>query len=488
MATRQPGQDGRSKLASWSVDDVCQMLSDLELASISAKFKENAVNGPDLEDLSEQDLQTCLGLTPLQARKVRRKVAELSGNVPSNPQAQGTTTALQPATPAKQASVPFQANAHNSTTPPPAKQSQFKKSDLEEYRNLSQRIDQLQRERVEEATAPQELRLRQLQQILGATQQQLATCQTEAAGEAEKHKDIDDGAWYPGKLIRGKGHHKEKQERLSRAAAEADAKVQKVTAQLQRVQADIAAQSVTVQDLHAKVQELKQLQAAQAALIERLFAGATPASDAVEDQLEAQVKQLAQRQQEAERALAPYVVGGKEVNAAARQLDQAQQELARAFGMSGIDLANDFIRPGIGPGGLGGLAADIAKRRSMDNAQQLVATAVHHIRQARMALPMLPGITEACVDQLDRVFGDIVFDNIFSDMRARRDIMNAQSAVESMARDVHYTVRWAQEAIAKLQADVDAHRINRTGVTAQLHSRRLGLLELACKQVAAAHT
>jgi len=56
--------------ACWSLDEVSQYLDFLGLRHIEEKFKENAVDGAMLVDLSEEDLCKELGLLKLQAKKL----------------------------------------------------------------------------------------------------------------------------------------------------------------------------------------------------------------------------------------------------------------------------------------------------------------------------------------------------------------------------------------------------------------------------------
>lgn len=60
--------------AAWSVDDVVSYLEGLSLAHVAPKFRDNGVDGAFLLELSEEDLAKELGLTTLQARKVKARL------------------------------------------------------------------------------------------------------------------------------------------------------------------------------------------------------------------------------------------------------------------------------------------------------------------------------------------------------------------------------------------------------------------------------
>lgn len=64
----------------WSVDDVCDFLQNLELGHLQPKFKENAVSGSDLSSgLTEEDFINELGVTKLQYRKIQTGMTSLAG-------------------------------------------------------------------------------------------------------------------------------------------------------------------------------------------------------------------------------------------------------------------------------------------------------------------------------------------------------------------------------------------------------------------------
>lgn len=60
----------------WSVNEVIEYVHNLGLSRASSSFQSNAVDGEMLCALSEADLQSELGLTVLQARKIRARLPE----------------------------------------------------------------------------------------------------------------------------------------------------------------------------------------------------------------------------------------------------------------------------------------------------------------------------------------------------------------------------------------------------------------------------
>ena len=60
--------------ASWTVDDVVKYLESLSLDHVASKFRHNGVDGAFLLELAEEDLVLELGLTQLQARKVKSRL------------------------------------------------------------------------------------------------------------------------------------------------------------------------------------------------------------------------------------------------------------------------------------------------------------------------------------------------------------------------------------------------------------------------------
>lgn len=68
--------DAKRNCKQWEIDDVCQYLARLGLGHVEAKFRENAIDGEMLAELNEADMQSELGLTLLQARKVRARLPQ----------------------------------------------------------------------------------------------------------------------------------------------------------------------------------------------------------------------------------------------------------------------------------------------------------------------------------------------------------------------------------------------------------------------------
>ena len=60
--------------ASWRVDKVVEFLHKIELGHLEAIFRENGVDGRFLSELQEDDLVGELGLTKLQARKLKSRL------------------------------------------------------------------------------------------------------------------------------------------------------------------------------------------------------------------------------------------------------------------------------------------------------------------------------------------------------------------------------------------------------------------------------
>ena len=60
--------------ASWRVDEVVEFLHEIELGHLEPIFRENGVDGRFLSELPEADLVQELGLTKLQARKLKSRL------------------------------------------------------------------------------------------------------------------------------------------------------------------------------------------------------------------------------------------------------------------------------------------------------------------------------------------------------------------------------------------------------------------------------
>ena len=69
----KPAAKRTARVEDWSVDDVLNYIRMLSLEHVQDKFRENAVDGLMLLEVSEEDLRNELGLTP-QARKVKSRL------------------------------------------------------------------------------------------------------------------------------------------------------------------------------------------------------------------------------------------------------------------------------------------------------------------------------------------------------------------------------------------------------------------------------
>ena len=61
----------RKKFVDWTADDVATWLGQLELSHLAPSFLDSAVDGALLSELTQEELVSELGLTKLQARKVK---------------------------------------------------------------------------------------------------------------------------------------------------------------------------------------------------------------------------------------------------------------------------------------------------------------------------------------------------------------------------------------------------------------------------------
>ena len=62
------------KVATWSVDDATAYLQRLDLGRLEECIRDNGVDGLMMQELSGGDHVQLLGLTPLQAKKVRQRL------------------------------------------------------------------------------------------------------------------------------------------------------------------------------------------------------------------------------------------------------------------------------------------------------------------------------------------------------------------------------------------------------------------------------
>lgn len=171
-------------------------------------------------------------------------------------------------------------------------------------------------------------------------------------------------------------------------------------------------------------------------LLEQLFAGPTP-SYPTEDEYEQNLAQTRQRLDNIQMLAKREQYVTNSLQKAHRCLIAAVQELQSALQMNTFDM---FSRGGY---------ADWAVHSSLANARNLAAKAQFLVTEVRRIEPTIPHLGDIHIEQDNLVF-NIVFDNIFTDLRMRQLIQQSYGKIHRAAILLQNTI--LPEVVNRLQA------------------------------------
>ncbi|PSC72099.1 hypothetical protein C2E20_4619 [Micractinium conductrix] len=452
----------------WSVQQVSDWLtSSLELpATVATEFQANAIGGPELVTLSDEDLTNELGLTSLQARKVRRALVELGVAAPAAPAA--ATPAVAPAM-APAAPPPAAAPA---VAPPPKQAApSFAPADLERYSSLKAQIASLQALQVGSKVAQAKQHAGAQQARLAAAHQALPGAQ-EAVAEAQKaNVKMEEDKWYPGKALGGKSKQQEKLEHTRAALAAAQKRLADVQAAISDGQAQFGEAQKQLSAWQGKAAELETAQRTLEQLVDRMFASpawqAAPRVAEIGDALRGLETQAA----EARRGVTSYGRGAQLLTGAAKQLEGALQSLrtTQVMNMVGMGRGMAFAaRTGM-PGRMqpGGLMGDMVELAIFRRANEAVSSAARDTAEARALLgSALPQVDEEILKSARAgLFINMLTGGAMMDVMQAAMVRRSVAQVEKLLSQVLPAAQWAQSNLsayqgrdASLRGQMDAKR------------------------------
>mmetsp|Transcript_6746 Transcript_6746/g.14892 ORF Transcript_6746/g.14892 Transcript_6746/m.14892 type:complete len:556 (-) Transcript_6746:180-1847(-) len=483
----------------WSSSEVLEYLHRINLDALVPKFKEHEIKGEDLVMLTESEMKADIGITKLQARRIKKylfdggasynKDATEDAAPHISQPAPGATTptpaALTEAIPALNVSggsFSRLAAAPQPTAPPAAPAGYPPMAVPAGYPPIAQgipvsipvpaappvmvdpaivrRYDEtialihcLEGEAVAVKLPAAKEALGQLQRRLGEEHAKFSELQGQQEKAQKKADALEEGEWYPGKYLLGKKRNEKKVAGAKQVAEEAARKVVAAAALLEKLHAQEAAQKQAVAHLTAKVSQLQEAKRWEEAILPQVFAGV--AGDAQENALEREVDGLAPQLQQVRQYKVSYSKAYELTKAARKQMQGAQELLRSAFGLAGLDVAQDFFRPAPFQNSMGGVMVDAMKRAHCRQATQLVAAGCGAIVRAKEIIPDMPRVELKNVKALQGIgFMDMVFDNMVSDMMARQKIRKAVGQVDGMLADIHHAERWLEGWLQKVEGDL----------------------------------
>jgi hypothetical protein len=222
------------------------------------------------------------------------------------------------------------------------------------------------------------------------------------------------------------------------------------------------------EETRKQIETAKQTHDAAQAELDRLYAGLfdgpTP-SFPNEDQAEAEVRQAAQ----AHDAVLRQLSQDKQVLQLLKKADAlirgALAELASAESASKMDMY-----------GFGGSYADYAERSALSRAQMAVQGAKQTLNQANALNPNVGSIGNMRIAQ-GHFLSDIVFDNIFTDMRFHEEIVGSIREVEAGFRRLQLTLQTAVQSVQRGEQEAQRSGANIRQARERLQKARENIFE-----------
>jgi hypothetical protein len=171
------------------------------------------------------------------------------------------------------------------------------------------------------------------------------------------------------------------------------------------------------------------------------------------------------------------------VSGARKQLNSAVQCLESAMQAANIDTMQNVFKPrGMHNTPLG-VMADIAKRQQSRQGSELAHAACLSIVKASQIIPDMPRID---LKQVQALMGvgiiDIAFDNIVTDLIARKKVQDALEKTRQMAADVVYAEKWLEGWLNKVRTDMAAIDQDYSAKKRTLDDYRRQLMNQLCKR------
>mmetsp|Transcript_23914 Transcript_23914/g.60900 ORF Transcript_23914/g.60900 Transcript_23914/m.60900 type:complete len:527 (-) Transcript_23914:618-2198(-) len=484
----------------WKTPDVVRFLQRIGLQGVAGKFEDNEVTGEDLVSLTASELKMDVGITKLQAMKIKRALREGEGGPPSSldvdPDAAGGTAAAAAATSSGAAYPSIHAegailhlNAEHpdaavglragtarrpgagaapapSAPPHPAlgvpigaapmqAPAAIDAALVQAYGQAIATITALEGDQVALKLPAAKERLRALTQNFAEEEKKVYALKTELEKNSTRYSALDGGKWYPGKYLLGKHRHQNKVEQAQAKASDTQRKLEAAAGCCEVTGTKLAAQQALVTELEGKVGQLAAAKRAEADLLVRAFTGA--AGDAHENAIEGEVGRLAPQLEQVRTYKTTYARAYELIRQARKQLEQAQSLLESSSRLAGIDVASNIIRPRPAfTNTRGGVMVDVAKRAQARQATALCGAAVQAVVQAKTLIPDMPRVELTQIRALTGMgIMDIMFDNIVTDVIVAQKIRKALRQLESQLADVRYAERWLEGWISgRIDADL----------------------------------
>lgn len=233
---------------------------------------------------------------------------------------------------------------------------------------------------------------------------------------------------------------------------------------VEEVQAELAEARETRGTIEAAAERRRVAQERLDRLHEEIFEGPTPGFPE-EDEVELEVAEARAAYDEVQGRLATETQVLRVVERAGQVMLRALQAMGEAEGASRADVW-----------GLGGSFADLAERSALARAEQSVEQ-VEMLMQRARGMSREVGSLGPMRIAAGQFMGDVLFDNVFSDLAFHRVIQESAMQVSRAAGRLREEEGKAGERVGRVKVDADAAARRLRGGRERLHEVRQGVFE-----------
>lgn len=418
----------------------------------------SAVDGKDLLELDDNELEQELHLTGLQIRKIRNGLAERGIAQPPP-----SSKASSQVAPAPTIGVPATAIPAGPSVPI---KDRFSAADLDAYRSVQAVIQSMETEGLEGKLAGAQQAANATYTALQKTRREIeaAKKQVETADKEVEHK----GGWYPGKILFGKAKAHEKLDSAEKALKDATDKLSGLNQKAASLEKTLVEDKRNADQLQARLNELNGHRSQRSALVNSMFEQPQWTADPTLSSLRGTLAELRRQAAENSGHATTYGRAGDLLKSAMSKINEALQGLQRYFlfifctsslpmllfrvffcstcrtqFMGGMEMGMDMVSPYRRPGG--SMMMDMAQMAIVQRANQSVQMAARDIMQARQVLPSLPPMSEALLKEAQMgVFASVLMPGMGGNMLQMAMVRKSIQNVQKLAHETTECLDWTK--------------------------------------------
>eukprot|EP00184_Porphyridium_aerugineum_P008446 CAMPEP_0184691662 /NCGR_PEP_ID=MMETSP0313-20130426/441_1 /TAXON_ID=2792 /ORGANISM="Porphyridium aerugineum, Strain SAG 1380-2" /LENGTH=544 /DNA_ID=CAMNT_0027149417 /DNA_START=248 /DNA_END=1882 /DNA_ORIENTATION=- len=342
------------------------------------------------------------------------------------------------------------------------KKSEISLEDAKNYWKLKQDISRLEAANLASKIKDTDAKIKNTGEAIKKEKETLAKVKKAFEKAEEEKTKREEGGWYLGKNLRnnvlvGNSTDEKLKDEAEKKFDEAEEKVKNQEAKLNGLNAEYKKLNSEHDKMVEEFNTLKRYKNDLDILMNRLFLGERAAgNDDKSNTIQREIDAMRPAFEENKRKKQTYTEAETELSHGAKAIDAAERMLQDASRRADMDM-----RMAPGPtNGPRGRRNDMDKRQDVDQAEHLYNAALMHISRAKQAVPEIPPITAATIQQAGK-FGDVRFDNMVGDAMARKKIQGSLASVTQAMVSVNQALAWLKQ---KIHTDIDPEYYRLTGM------------------------